>query len=126
MPGPRRRPWGEPKSAPVPEFHWEGNTSDLLRRLNSPPVKHNAAWERCLWFALGTAVALSSAAILSSRRPESEDLHVVTTGPDRIMWVSRRSGDAGGCFLEHERVRCVKTDWMSGPLDVDVEWSLDE
>jgi hypothetical protein len=101
----------------VPEYSWQGDTGDLLRRLRGPTNAQHVARERCLWFALGTIVALITAALLASWRSEPVDLHVVTTSEDHIMWVSQRRGEVGGCVFEQDRVRCVKTDWISGPLE---------
>ena len=110
---------------PVPDYIWHGDTDDLLRRLGLPPKAQQIVWERSLWFAIGSAVALAFAGLLTSRAPEPAGLHVVRTGEDRIMWVSERRAKVGGCVLDQDRIRCVKTDWMSGPLDLD-RWSLDE
>ena len=101
----------------VPEYSWEGDTGDLLRRLAIPTRPQQNGREPCLWFALGAAVALGIAALFASGETESADLHVVTTSEDRIMWVSQRTGRVGGCVFEQGRVRCVKVDWMSGPLE---------
>ena len=68
---------------------------------------------------LGAAVALGTAAFFTSGDTESAGLHVVTTSEDRIMWVSQRTGRVGGCVFEEDGVRCLKTDWMSGPIDLD-------
>ena len=44
---------------------------------------------------------------------------------NHIMWVSDRRAEVGGCAFEQDRIRCVKTDWMSGPIELD-GWSVDE
>ena len=103
----------------IPEYSWEGNTTDVLRRLGDPTKAQPIGSERCLWLALGAAVALASAALLASWRSEPADLHVVKTSEDRIIWVNERMGKVGGCVFEQDRVRCVKTDWMSGPMELE-------
>jgi hypothetical protein len=119
MPRRRRRiPWGQPVPERIPEYTWEGDTGDLLGRLEIP-TRPKQVPERCLWFVLGAALALGTAAFFTSGDSESAGLHVVTTSEDRIMWVSDERGTVGGCVFEEDRVRCVKTDWMSGPIEFD-------
>ena len=103
----------------IPEYSWEGDTAGLLRRLGDPTKTQPIARERCLWFALGIAVALATTAVLAPHRSEPADLHVLTTSKDRIMWVSQSMGKVGGRVFEEERVRCVKTDWISGPIGLE-------
>jgi hypothetical protein len=62
---------------------------------------------------------LAIAAFFAWRAVQPPGFHVVSTGEDRIMWVNQRTGRAGACMRDEDRVRCVKADWSSGPLDYD-------
>ena len=100
----------------IPEYAWEGDSSDLLRRLGAPTRAKQMGWERCLWFGLGAALALSIASF-STPAENRTGLEVVRTSGDRVIWIDQSAGRAGACQIERDRVRCLRTDWISGPLE---------
>lgn len=102
--------------------HWEGNTDALVRRISEyGPGARTARLQGVFKMAAIAAGFLAVAAFFANRAVQPPSFHVVTTGEDRLMWVNQRTGLVGGCLMNSERVRCVRTDWSSGPLDYDDE-----